>query len=462
MNSNKQKETAWQKWVYAWNPYHPDKLKKSPVQPAVVQESHTRKRMMQGMMVFLIIFLGWSAVAPIDAGVHLPGTVKVSGNRKEIKHPSGGVITEILVEEGARVRVGDILVRVNPLNTEASLSEAELDYLSSLAEESRLISQRDNLPQIEWSPVVLELKNTDPRMAEYMKVQQNIFESSNNERSGEVRILQQRLGALRSQLSQMRSVVGLRQEQLKTLSEEATNNRALAAEGFVPQASANNAERQKNDLLASISESVSDLSRVTSEISSTELEILQRQAVFRKELNERLTEVQRRRETMSSKVNSLKFDRSLAEVRAPVAGIVVGMKVNTVGGVIEPAALLMEVLPEGSNLIIEARVPPVLIDKVYRDMPTYLRFTAFNLNTTPVVDGKVKLVGADLLTPDRSDESEYYLAQVETTFEETTKLKGLVVQAGMPVDVIVRNGERTFMSYLVRPIADRFALAFKD
>lgn len=462
MNSNKQKETAWQKWVYAWNPYHPDKLKKSPVQPAVVQESHTRKRMMQGMMVFLIIFLGWSAVAPIDAGVHLPGTVKVSGNRKEIKHPSGGVITEILVEEGARVREGDILVRVNPLNTEASLSEAELDYLSSLAEESRLISQRDNLPQIEWSPVVLELKNTDPRMAEYMKVQQNIFESSNNERSGEVRILQQRLGALRSQLSQMRSVVGLRQEQLKTLSEEATNNRALAAEGFVPQASANNAERQKNDLLASISESVSDLSRVTSEISSTELEILQRQAVFRKELNERLTEVQRRRETMSSKVNSLKFDRSLAEVRAPVAGIVVGMKVNTVGGVIEPAALLMEVLPEGSNLIIEARVPPVLIDKVYRDMPTYLRFTAFNLNTTPVVDGKVKLVGADLLTPDRSDESEYYLAQVETTFEETTKLKGLVVQAGMPVDVIVRNGERTFMSYLVRPIADRFALAFKD
>ena len=462
MNSNKQKETAWQKWVYAWNPYHPDKLKKSPVQPAVVQESHTRKRMMQGMMVFLIIFLGWSAVAPIDAGVHLPGTVKVSGNRKEIKHPSGGVITEILVEEGARVREGDILVRVNPLNTEASLSEAELDYLSSLAEESRLISQRDNLPQIEWSPVVLELKNTDPRMAEYMKVQQNIFESSNNERSGEVRILQQRLGALRSQLSQMRSVVGLRQEQLKTLSEEATNNRALAAEGFVPQASANNAERQKNDLLASISESVSDLSRVTSEISSTELEILQRQAVFRKELNERLTEVQRRRETMSSKVSSLKFDRSLAEVRAPVAGIVVGMKVNTVGGVIEPAALLMEVLPEGSNLIIEARVPPVLIDKVYRDMPTYLRFTAFNLNTTPVVDGKVKLVGADLLTPDRSDESEYYLAQVETTFEETTKLKGLVVQAGMPVDVIVRNGERTFMSYLVRPIADRFALAFKD
>ena len=462
MKPNLQRETVWQKWAYAWNPYHPDKLKKSPVQPAVVQESHTRKRLMQGMMVFLTIFLGWSAVAPIDAGVHLPGTVKVSGNRKEIKHPSGGVITEILVEEGARVREGDILVRVNPLNTEANLSEAELDYLSSLAEESRLISQRENLSEIDWSPVVLSLKESDPRMAEYMKVQQNIFESSNNERSGEVRILQQRLGALRSQLSQMRSVVGLRQEQLKTLSEEATNNRALAAEGFVPQASANNAERQKNDLLASISESVSDLSRVTSEISSTELEILQRQAVFRKELNERLTEVQRRRETMSSKVNSLKFDRSLAEVRAPVSGIVMGMKVNTVGGVIEPAALLMEVLPEGSNLIIEARVPPVLIDKVYRDMPTYLRFTAFNLNTTPVVDGKVKLVGADLLKPDRSDESEYYLAQVETTFEETTKLKGLVVQAGMPVDVIVRNGERTFMSYLVRPIADRFALAFKD
>ncbi|HEX4857336.1 MAG TPA: biotin/lipoyl-binding protein, partial [Limnobacter sp.] len=144
MNKPQQKETAWQRFIYAWNPYHPDKLKPSDLQPAAVQESHTRKRMMQGMMVFLLIFLVWAAFAPIDAGVHLPGTVKVSGNRKEVKHPSGGVVTEILVEEGARVREGDILVRVNPLNTEASLSEAELDYLSSLAEESRLISQLDN------------------------------------------------------------------------------------------------------------------------------------------------------------------------------------------------------------------------------------------------------------------------------------------------------------------------------
>lgn len=191
------------------------------------------------------------------------------------------------------------------------------------------------------------------------------------------------------------------------------------------------------------------------------LELVQNDAKFQKELNEQLTEIQKQRKSLNIQVESLRFDRDLAEVKAPASGVVVGLKVNTVGGVIRAADVLMEIVPDDGKLVIEARVPPFFIDKVRRGMETDMRFSAFNRNTTPVIDGMVTLVGADLL-PAEKEQDEYYLAMIETTAQGLATLGGLEVQPGMPVEVIVKNGERTFMSYLVKPITDSFAVAFKD
>ena len=164
---------------------------------------------------------------------------------------------------------------------------------------------------------------------------------------------------------------------------------------------------------------------------------------------------------MSSRLDSAKFDRDLAEVKAPVGGSIVGLKVFTVGGVITSGQILMEVVPKDETLIVQAKIPATIIDKVRVGMPTDMRFTAFNQATTPVIPGIMTVVGADK-EPGSNPSEEYYLGQVETTKEGLELLGSLKVQPGMPVDVVIKAGERSFMSYLLKPLSDKTARAFKD
>ena len=181
-----------------------------------------------------------------------------------------------------------------------------------------------------------------------------------------------------------------------------------------------------------------------------------------KDIDNQLQELQKNRDAMLSRLDSAKFDRELAEVKAPVTGSVVGLKVFTQGGVVTSAQVLMEVVPKDESLIIQAKIPAHLIDKVRVGMPTDMRFIAFNQSTTPVIPGVVKVVGADKEPVVNANDGEYYLGQVETTKEGIGLLAGLQVQPGMPVDVVIKAGERTFMSYLLKPLSDKTARAFKD
>jgi len=166
---------------------------------------------------------------------------------------------------------------------------------------------------------------------------------------------------------------------------------------------------------------------------------------------------------MRAKVESLRFDQSLSNLKAPTNGTVVGLKAHTVGGVITAGQVLMEIVPTEQTLIAEAAVPPHLIDKVSVGMSADLRFSAFNSITTPVVPGVVKLIGADRLPPQPPQfPDEYYLIQVETTDAARQILKGKNILPGMPVEVIVKAGQRSFFSYLLKPLSDRFARSFKE
>jgi protease secretion system membrane fusion protein len=449
------------KLISSLNPYDPSKLKESEFKPIVVDESNIRKRTLQTMLILFGAFFAWSVLAPLDAGVHITGKVAVSGKKKEVAHPNGGVVQELLVEEGDRVEKGQVLLKVNPLTTEARLNDAQLEYVNMLAMESRLVSEQQGLNEIVWLDGLKEMSTNDPRITQVMASQERVFESGRSERIQEKSIINQKLSSYRAQLVELQGVLDLKKAQLATLSEEAKSSRDLANEGFVPKSAANEVDRQRSTLLASISTTVNEISTVQSSIAQGRLELVQIDAKFQKEINERLTEVQKQRKSLNTQVESLRFDRDLAEVKAPASGIVVGLKVNTVGGVIRGADVLMEIVPDDGNLVVEARVPPVFIDKVRNGMETDMRFSAFNRNTTPVIDGKVSLVGADLLPADK-DQDEYYLALIETTTDGLKALGDLEVQPGMPVEVIVKNGERTFISYLLKPLTDRFAIAFKD
>jgi protease secretion system membrane fusion protein len=436
-------------WIDTWNPYTPDKLADKGLKPVEVEESDIRRGAAKWFMGFFAVFLLWATLAPIDAGVTVQGSVSVLGNRKAIQHPTGGVVQEIMVKEGAQVEAGEVLLRINPLKTEAEMTGVELQYINLLATESRLKAERDNATTITWTEEIdKHFKEDDARVAEAKALQVQLFNSRRAEYNSQV-------SSLNEQISGLSVMLNSRRIQQRSLDEEMTNTRKLAKDGFVPMAQANQAERQKSDIDSSIASTQADIARAR-------LQISQLRSALLKDIDNQLQEIQKNRDAMSSRLDSAKFDRDLAEVKAPVSGSVVGLKVFTVGGVITSGQVLMEVVPKDETLIVQAKIPATIIDKVRVGMPTDMRFTAFNQSTTPIIPGVVSVVGADKEPGANPNEGEFYLGQVETTKEGLELLGSLKVQPGMPVDVIIKAGERTFMSYLLKPLSDKTARAFKD
>jgi protease secretion system membrane fusion protein len=194
-----------------------------------------------------------------------------------------------------------------------------------------------------------------------------------------------------------------------------------------------------------------------------ELQLNQMQANYYKEIDTQLADIQKNRDALKDRFQAVSFDRDLTSIKAPVSGTVVGFKVNTKGGTVSPGQVLAEVVPAEVALIVDVQIPPTLIDKVKLGQIADMRFTAFNSSSTPVIPGRVKLVGADKIKPpDGAPGEPYYLAQVEATQEGLEKLGSLQIQPGMPVDVVFKTGERTFLSYFLKPITDKLAKGFQD
>jgi len=462
MNNERTTRKGWfSGWLDALNPYNPDQLERDGVKPIRVEESESKRTLSIIVVFSFTLFMGWALFAPLDAGVSMTGTVVVMGNRKAVQHPAGGVVTELRVREGDTVKQGDVLLKVNPLTTEANLSGAEIDYINALANESRLQAEREGATKIRWSGELQKFGN-DPRVVEAKGLQVKLFHSRRSEFSDQQRIYQEQLLGLQAQLRELNNMIKLRKEQLAVISDEALSNRELATQGFIPRSRANEVERSRSEMLSNLSSVTSEIAKTQSAISSTRLQMTQHLSTFRKEADTQLAEVQKNRKAGRSKVDALQFDLSLSEIKAPVSGTVVALKANTVGGVIQSGMVLMEIVPKDGRLIVEAQVPTTSIDKVQVGLYADMRFSAFNLNTTPVIPGRITLVGADKITGTNPQQGEFYLAQVETTAEGLKLLGDKVVQPGMPVEVIVKTGERSFFSYLIKPLSDRFARSFKD
>ena len=434
-------------WVGGWNPYDPEKLKSSDLQPVQVEESQIRKSAARWFFLGMAVFLMWAFWAPLDEGVSVSGTVVVSGYRKAVQHVAGGVVQEIHVQEGDHVKEGDVLIKINPLNTEANVTNAELQYINLLVTESRLRSERLGKSKIQWVKE-LDKWGDDVRVKEAKQLQEELLKSRRAEMDNQI-------SGLNAQIAGIVASIESRKIQLRTLAEELKSNQKLTEEGFVPRSQTNNTLRSKVEIESTLASSQAELGK-------TRAQIAQLKTAHLKEIDRELTETQKNREAFQTRLEAARFDRLQAEIKAPVSGTVVGLKIYTVGGVIQAGQTLMEILPEGGSLMVEAQIPTHLIDKVHVGLNADMRFVAFNQTTTPVIPGNVTLVGADKLPPKDGQQSEYYIAHIETTPLGREMLGELKVQPGMPVDVVVKRGERSFVSYLVKPITDKMARAFKD
>ncbi|PXB03071.1 HlyD family type I secretion periplasmic adaptor subunit [Pectobacterium carotovorum] len=405
-------------------------------------------------------FLLWALFAPLDKGVMVNGSVVISGNRKVVQHNQGGIVDKIQVKDGDRVEAGQILLTLNEVDARSASEGLDGQYLQLVAREGRLLAEQQRLSDMVMTPRLQPLAGK-PEMSVITALQRDLLHSRQQSLKLEAEGMRTSIAGMEASLSAQRQVMSSKQKQRETLEQQLQGLRSLAAENYVPRNKMLENERLLAQLNGDIAQLAGDINRTRRDIEQQTLLIAQRQQEYDKEVNSELADVRALLSDVGSKKEKADFNLANIQMRAPVSGTVVGLKVFTEGGVIAPGQTLLEIVPDDQPLLVDARLPVELVDKVWPGLPVELQFVAFNQSTTPRVAGTVELLSADRLLDER-DGSPYYSLRVQVDEAGKRSLEGLEVKPGMPVQGFVRTGERSFVNYLFKPLMDRLHLALTE
>ena len=405
-------------------------------------------------------FLLWAAFAPLDEGVPGQGMVAIDTKSKAVQHPLGGIIKEVLVTEGQQVKEGQLLVKLDEAVATMNFQTSRLRYLGLRAMESRLVAEQQGSGKIVWH-ADLRTALSDPQIRQITLTQEQLFESRRASLRADLQGIEESIQGQEGSLKAYEEMAVNRRIQLAILSEELKNTTSLVSEGYAPR----NRQLELQRMVAEMNSSISDLQgntvRAQRGIGELRQRAIARKQESRKEVESQLTDVAREAQTEAGRFRTTQDDLGRVEIRSPASGQVIGLAFQTVGGVIGPAQKLMDIVPVGQALLLEARVMPHLIDRVHVDLPVDVRFNSFSNTPQLVVDGKVVSVSTDLLTDNKTGQT-YYLARVGVTPEGYKKLGKRQLQSGMPVEVIFLTGERSMLTYLLSPLTKRMAASMKE
>lgn len=400
-------------------------------------------------------FLVWASFAPLDKGVPMSGTVAAESNRKAVQHQTGGTIQEILVKDGDVVKAGQVLVRMNAVNAQAGLDMTEAQYLSARATEARLIAERDGLKSIRF-PEELTKRGSDPKVAEMMTLQTQLLASRRASLQNELGGVDENIAGLKVQIQGLQESRDSKKAQVAILKEQLEGMRDLAREGYVARNRLLELERTYAQLQGAISEDIGNIGRAQRQVMELTLRKAQRTQDYQKEVRTALAETQKEAEAQGARMSTQQFELANVDVKAPVSGTVVGLAVFTNGGVVPAGFKMMDIVPSGDPLIVEGQLPVNLVDKVHEGLPTELIFSAFNTNRTPHIPGVVETVSADRAVDERTGAA-FYRVRVKVSPKGAKMIDRhkMDIRPGMPVELFVKTGERTMMSYLLKPVFDR-------
>ncbi|HWU68299.1 MAG TPA: HlyD family type I secretion periplasmic adaptor subunit [Stenotrophobium sp.] len=400
-------------------------------------------------------FLAWALFAPLDKGVPLSGTVAKESNRKAIQHQMGGIVKEILVKDGDVVKAGQVLVRMNGVLAKSAYETSEAQYLTARASEARLIAERDGLKTITF-PDELERRKNEPRIAELMALQSQLFTSRRMSLQNELGSVDENIAGLKDQIKSLEEARDSKKAEMGYLKEQLDGMRDLAKEGYVARNRLLDLERTYAQLSGQISEDIGNIGRSRRQVLELSLRKAQRTQDYQKEVRTQLSDVEREAEALGARMEGQKFEVDNVEVKSPVDGTVTGLAVFTQGGVVQPGFKMMEIVPTNDPLVIEGNLAVNLVDRVHRGLKTELIFSAFNVNKTPHIEGQVEEVAADRSVDERTG-APYYKVRVRVTpaGQKMIAEHHMDVRPGMPVELFVKTGERTPINYLLKPIFDR-------
>lgn len=427
-------------------------------------QTDTRKPMRLGLWVLGLGFGGfllWAALAPLDEGVPTQGTVSIDTKRKAVQHLTGGLVSEILVGEGDLVAAGQVLVRMDTAASRANFSAAQQRYMGLSAMEGRLSAEQSGAAQIAFEPEVIN--SGDPMIRQQVATQQALLASRRAALGAELRAIDE---SIRGQGAMITAYAGQLESQalrLASLNEELAGIRDLVAEGYAPRNRQMDLERQVAATQGASTELRGNLARTQRSIAELQQRAIQRRQEYRKENDGQQAQVRLDLQASLEKYRALSDEMTRTDLRAPVAGQVVGLAVHTVGGVIQPGQKLMDIVPLDESLLLETRIPPHLIDRIALGQMTDIRFNAFAHSPSLVVEGKLESISGDLIVePTPGGNISYYLARISVTPNGLKTLGNRRMHPGMPAEVIIKTGERSLLKYLLQPLTKRIAASMKE
>jgi HlyD family secretion protein len=422
-----------------------------------------RRHVIAAAVVVLILVVGvggWGATAVISGAVVAPGSLVVDSNVKKVQHPTGGIVGELRVRDGDRVHAGDIVMRLDETVTRANLAIVTKGLDELMARKARLESERDGWDTIIF-PAQLVSGASDPDRAAAMDSERKLFNLRKTARSGQKAQLRERIAQLGEEIAGLTAQQNSKAKEISLVERELTGVRDLWSKNLVQLGRLTALEREAARLDGERGQLVAAAAQAKGKVAETALQILQIDQDVASEVAKELREVDGKIGEFVERKVTAEDQLKRIDVRAPQDGTVFQLAVHTVGGVITAGDPIMLIVPEADNLAVEVKVNPQDIDQLQLNQKAILRFSAFNARTTPEIDGVVTRISADTSTDQRTGQS-YYTLRISMPADQIERLGDVKLLPGMPVEAFVQTGDRTMLSYLMKPLHDQFVRAFRE
>ena len=411
-------------------------------------------------VIFMLVgvFGIWLGMAPLNSAAVAVGKINVVSNKKIIQHLEGGVVDKIFVKDGDVVKAGDPLVEIKNVALQSEIGIVRADYLRTSAIVSRLEAQKDDASEIKFSDDIKQISGYE----EVANGQISIFNEQKKLLDNEKTILKQRIKQLENQIQGAKAIMSAKKDRIASLNEEIREWERLFKEQLADKVRLRDLNREKTAVEGEIAAGTAEIARLGVQINETQGQIALRDRSFKEDILKKLEDAKIRLVDLEQRYNALKDQSERTIVKSPVEGSVVELAFHTIGGVIRPGERIMSIVPDDTDYVVEAKLNVVDIDTVHVGQLADIRFSAFQHKPSFVMEGKITYVSADSVQ-DNAGHS-YYDIKAELTPEGMKEFdrNEFFIVPGMPVEVMIKTGDRTMLEYILKPFIDMFKRAFNE
>lgn len=414
------------------------------------------------MLIISFIILVFGSIVPIDSAAVAKANVVVLSSRKTIQHLEGGIIQKILVKDGDLVKPGQALVELSDVTPKANRTILQTQLYSEQISEQRLLALREGKSQLTLNEDVKRVQN-EPDVSKMIKEQTALFLSQKQTYDDKTKTLRLRVEQTKEEIGGLRSQIKSTSGQLRYINEEISTVSKLVKKGLAIKPRLLALQREQERLAGDRGQYTANVAKAQQSINGIEVELLNLKNDFNTQLASEMKENQQKRADLQEKLRAASDVMTRTIITSPTEGIITGLKFHTEGGVITPGTPIMDIIPQDEELVLEAKINPIDIDVVTAGLEARVVFSAYKTRNLPQLTGKVTQVSADSFTQQGLQETSYYTAKIAVDSEQMKEMAPQIrLHPGMPADVYIHTGSRSFLGYLFAPITDSLRKAFKE